>query len=78
MKRATHCEYCGKKGAEPTGNSTPIARMMWCSNECLAAWENEDPKRKEGWVSVSDLSRERLSELFEASGLKLESEKVLS
>jgi len=63
------CSHCGKHLAHD--DKRLICTEAWCSDACLSAWEDADPARKEGWVSLSDITPERQRELFAASGLML-------
>lgn len=38
----------------------------------MQAWEAEDPTRTEGWVKLSDLTPERVGNMFEGSGLEIQ------
>lgn len=63
-----NCRHCGQP---LTPNAGPKTDLAWCSDACLKAWEAEDPTRSQGWVSVSDLTPEKLREAFSASGLDM-------
>lgn len=51
----------------------PDPGRSWCNTACHDAWAAEDPIRLEGWIKLSDLTPERVSELFEGSGLEVQS-----
>lgn len=63
------CEQCQ---AELTDNGGPVAIMGWCNGACLRTWEEADPSRKDGWLSVVDLTPELARRLFATSGIELE------
>jgi hypothetical protein len=63
------CAHCGTPidvTAYPPGGT------HFCNAACMAAWEEADPKRKEGWVKLTDLTPERARELFGGAGLDLQ------
>jgi hypothetical protein len=73
------CAQCGKTLA-PWPYQTPKPEtsrdehgtpMQWCSSACSDAWMAADPKRREGWISVGDLTPERLNEMLGEVGLGL-------
>ena len=46
--------------------------MQWCGDACSEAWMDADPKRREGWISVGDMTREQLNEALGDIGLRLD------
>lgn len=62
------CSQCGRP-VSSLGHPESIAR--WCTNACHDAWMAADPKRSEGWISLSDLTIEQTAELFRRSGMDL-------
>lgn len=62
------CSECGRPVATSIG---PDALEIWCTDACLDAWMAADPKRCEGWVSLSDLTIEQTAKMFRESGLDL-------
>lgn len=64
-------EPCGQCGKPIRTAGTPESTGRWCSDVCHNAWFDADPKRREGWVSLSDLTIEQQAEMFKGIGLML-------
>lgn len=62
------CSECGRLVGTSLG---PEAQEIWCTDVCHDAWMAADPARREGWVSLSDLTIEQQADLFRRSGLNL-------
>ena len=61
------CDYCGETLTLSAGDILDATSLRWCDDVCADAWTAEDPKRSEGWVSVSDATptqREALDALL--------------
>lgn len=65
---AVPCSHCARR--VPIGGM-PECREVWCTDACHDAWMAADPKRREGWVSLSDLTIEQTAEMFRSIGLDL-------
>ncbi len=76
------CLFCGHDFGPRSLDSPPTSidettghESLWCSapeKDCWNKWADQDPKRREGWITLSDLTPEQVNEVFNAVGLRLE------
>lgn len=76
MTAMVRCAQCAKTW--PRDHDLPCALdddgtpQRWCGVTCQEAWLAADPKRRDGWVAVSEMSPEALNAALNDIGLALD------